>query len=164
MRFVDLLLADLMGIPRGKRVTIDELRNRRTRRPAAAGSMFALDVLGGTIQATGLGFDEGDADRICLPIAGTLVPVPWLGDEGRADAGQRCTSTTAGRFTAIRATCWPRVLERFSDLGLTPVIAVELEFYLRRSASARPRAARSRRASRCPVAANSARRSTRWRI
>ncbi len=38
--------------------------------------MFALDVLGGTIQETGLGFDEGDADRPCLPIQGTLVPVP----------------------------------------------------------------------------------------
>ena len=60
VRCVDLLLADLTGL-------------------LLPGSMFALDVLGGTVQSTGLGFDEGDADRVCLPIAGTLVPVPWLG-------------------------------------------------------------------------------------
>ena len=43
------------------------------------GSMFALDVLGGTIQATGLGFDEGDADRPCLPVPGSLFAAPWMG-------------------------------------------------------------------------------------
>ena len=66
--------------------------------------MFALDVLGDTVQATGLGFDKGDADRICLPIPGTLVPVPWHGEQSR-----RCRSAMhehdAGRFTAIRAMC-----------------------------------------------------------
>ncbi len=36
----------------------------------------------------------------------------------------------AGRFMAIRATCSAGVLRHFSDLGLTPVMAVELEFYL----------------------------------
>ena len=41
------------------------------------GSMFALDIEGGTVEDTGLGFNDGDADRPCLPIPGTLVPVPW---------------------------------------------------------------------------------------
>ena len=76
-RFVDVLLADLCGIPRGKRVTIDELTQVYRGGFLLPGSMFALDVLGGTIQETGLGFDEGDADRSCLPIEGTLMPVPW---------------------------------------------------------------------------------------
>ena len=81
VRFIDLLLADQMGIPRGKRVTIDELEAIHTQGLLLPASMFALDVLGGTVQATGLGFDEGDADRACLPVPGTLVPVPWLGDQ-----------------------------------------------------------------------------------
>ncbi|MDH4105954.1 MAG: glutamine synthetase, partial [Gammaproteobacteria bacterium] len=80
IRFVDLLLADQMGIPRGKRVTVEELEGVHKTGLLLPGSMFALDVLGGTIQSTGLGFDEGDADRVCLPIPGTLVPVPWLGE------------------------------------------------------------------------------------
>ncbi len=79
-----MLLADLCGIPRGKRVTIDELPGMSQGSFLLPGSMFALDVLGGTIQETGLGFDEGDADRRCLPIDGTLVPVPWRDGEGIA--------------------------------------------------------------------------------
>ena len=76
-RFVDVLLADLCGIPRGKRITIEELPGIYAGGFLLPGSMFALDVLGGTIEETGLGFDEGDADRACLPIPGTLLGVPW---------------------------------------------------------------------------------------
>ncbi len=87
-RFIDVLLADLCGIPRGKRVTMAELPAMYRGGFLLPGSMFALDVLGGTIQETGLGFDEGDADRSCLPIDGTLVPVPWR--DGKASRRSRC--------------------------------------------------------------------------
>ena len=80
MRYVDLLLPDQMGIPRGKRVTVAELEGIHRNGLLLPASMFALDVLGGTIQSTGLGFDEGDADRACLPLPGSLAPVPWLGE------------------------------------------------------------------------------------
>ena len=80
VRYVDLLLPDQMGIPRGKRVTAAELEGVHANGLLLPASMFALDVLGGTVQSTGLGFDEGDADRVCLPLAGSLTTVPWLGD------------------------------------------------------------------------------------
>ncbi len=48
VRFVDLLLADQMGIPRGKRVTVAELEAMHRTGLLLPGSMFALDVLGGT--------------------------------------------------------------------------------------------------------------------
>jgi len=70
VRCIDLLLPDQMGIPRGKRVTADELAGVHRNGLLLPASMFALDVLGGTIQSTGLGFDEGDADRVCLPLPG----------------------------------------------------------------------------------------------
>ena len=129
VRCVDLLLADLMGIPRGKRVTAAELEGVHGSGLLLPGSMFALDVLGGTVQSTGLGFDEGDADRVCLPIAGTLVPVPWLGE----DIAQMQVSMYEHDRTPFHGD--PRhVLEnvaaRFTALGLKPVMAVELEFYL----------------------------------
>ena len=129
VRCVDLLLADLMGIPRGKRVTAAELEGVHGSGLLLPGSMFALDVLGGTVQSTGLGFDEGDADRVCLPIAGTLVPVPWLG----ADIAQMQVSMYEHDRTPFHGD--PRhvlesVVARFTALGLKPVMAVELEFYL----------------------------------
>src|SRR5215207_989311 len=79
VRFVDLLLPDQMGISRGKRVTVGELQGVHQQGLLLPGSMFALDVLGGTVQSTGLGFDEGDADRVCLPVPGSLFTSPWLG-------------------------------------------------------------------------------------
>ena len=129
VRGVDLLLADQMGIPRGKRVTVAELEGVHRTGLLLPASMFALDVLGGTIEATGLGFDEGDADRVCLPIPGTLVPVPWLG----ASVAQMQVSMFEHDRTPFHGD--PRhvlenVVGRFAALGLRPVMAVELEFYL----------------------------------
>jgi len=129
VRYVDLLLPDLMGILRGKRVTIDELDGVARNGLLLPASMFALDVCGGTVEATGLGFDDGDADRICLPVASSLAPVPWLG----AEVAQMQVSMYEHDRRPFHGD--PRhvlagVLRHFSDLGLTPVVAVELEFYL----------------------------------
>src|SRR5512134_3940355 len=129
VRFVDLLLADQLGIPRGKRVTVDAMEGVHRDGLLLPASMFALDVLGGTVQSTGLGFDEGDADRVCLPIPATLVPVPWLGDQ--------VAQMQVGMYDHDRSPFYgdPRyvlenVVARFAPLGLKPVMAVELEFYL----------------------------------
>ena len=129
VRFVDLLLPDQLAIPRGKRVTSDELEGVHGNGLLLPASMFALDVLGGTVQSTGLGFDEGDADRICLPIAGTLVPVPWQGDEF-AQMQVSMFEHDRRPFVGDPRHVLARVLERFKAAGLTPVVAVELEFYL----------------------------------
>jgi glutamine synthetase len=129
-RFVDVLLADLCGIPRGKRVTIDELPPMYQGSFLLPGSMFALDVLGGTVQETGLGFDEGDADRRCLPIDGTLVPVPWRDGEGIAQVQVSMIDHDGAAFYGDPRHVLANVLARFTALGLTPVVALELEFYL----------------------------------
>jgi len=129
VRFVDLLLPDQMGIPRGKRVTVEELESVHRNGLLLPASMFALDVLGGTIQSTGLGFDEGDADRICLPIPGTLVPVPWQGDEF-AQMQVAMYEHDRTPFAGDPRHALERVLGRYTERGLTPVVAVELEFYL----------------------------------
>ncbi|MCE3284629.1 MAG: glutamine synthetase [Steroidobacteraceae bacterium] len=129
IRFVDLLLADQMGIPRGKRVTVDELDRVHRDGLLLPASMFALDVLGGTVQSTGLGFDEGDADRVCLPVPATLVPVPWLGEQV---AQMQVTMFDHDRspFFGDPRHVLEAVVTRFAPLGLKPVMAVELEFYL----------------------------------
>jgi glutamine synthetase len=129
-RFIDVLLADLCGILRGKRITIDEAESLYRGGFLLPGSMFALDVLGGTIQDTHLGFDEGDADRSCLPIPGTLVPVPWRGAEGVAQIQTSMRDHDGSPFFGDPRHVLARVLERFTALRLTPVVAVELEFYL----------------------------------
>ncbi len=128
VRYVDLLLPDQMGIPRGKRVTVEELEGIHRNGMLLPASMFALDVLGGTIQATGLGFDEGDADRLCLPLPGSLAPVPWLGDE-IAQMQVAMYDHDRSPFFGDPRHVLERLLDRYTARGLTPVMAVELEFY-----------------------------------
>jgi len=129
VRCIDLLLPDQMGIPRGKRVTTEELESVHRNGLLLPASMFALDVLGGTIQATGLGFDEGDADRICLPLPGSLAEVPWLG-EHVAQMQVAMYEHDRSPFFGDPRHVLESVLRRFAARRLTPVMAVELEFYL----------------------------------
>ena len=127
-RFADVLLADSSGVLRGKRVTAAELPGVFARGFFLPGSMFALDVLGGTIEATGLGFDDGDADRACLPIPATLFPVPWL-DPGVAQVQVAMHEVDGRPFFGDPYHVLGGVLERFACSGLKPVVAIELEFY-----------------------------------
>jgi glutamine synthetase len=129
VRAVDLLLPDLMGIPRGKRVTVAELEGVHRDGLLLPASMFALDVLGGTVQSTGLGFDEGDADRVCLPLPDSLACVPWLGDHV-AQMQVAMYEHDRTPFFGDPRHVLEGVVERFHELGLRPVMAVELEFYL----------------------------------
>src|SRR5512134_1943861 len=129
VRVIDLLLPDQMGIPRGKRVTTAELEGVHRNGLLLPASMFALDVLGGTVQATGLSFDEGDADRVCLPLPGSLARVPWLGDHV-AQMQVAMYEHDRTPFYGDPRHVLENVLARFAPLGLRPVMAVELEFYL----------------------------------
>ena len=80
VRFFDAFVNDLNTVERGKRIDRDNIAGVFKRGMPLPGSMFALDIEGGTVEDTGLGFKDGDADRPCMPIPGTLVPVPWHTD------------------------------------------------------------------------------------
>lgn len=129
LRFIDLLLHDLNGVDRGKRVDVASAPGVFANGLLLPGSMFALDVPGHTVEATGLGFDEGDADRPCMPLPGTLVDVPWL-DHGVAQAQLTMHERDGRPFPCDPRQLLQRVLARFAPLRLTPVVAIELEFYL----------------------------------
>jgi glutamine synthetase len=128
IRHVDVFLNDLNTVERGKRIEREGLERVFAEGMLLPGSMFALDVLGGTIQATGLGFDEGDADRPCRPLPGSLVTVPW--QTGGIGQLQVSMYERDGRpFFADPRNVLARVLDRFHRLNLTPVVAIEYEFY-----------------------------------
>src|SRR5690349_14770975 len=128
VRFVDSYVNDLNTVERGKRIDRAALPGMFTRGMPLPGSMFALDIEGGTVEATGLGFADGDADRPCLPIAGTLVPVPWQPEVAQVQL--RMYDHDGARFFGDPRTVLERQLEAFAALGLTPVVAIEYEFYL----------------------------------
>ncbi len=139
IRFVDAFVTDLNGVERGKRIdraSADKLWSVGMPLP---GSMFALDVHGGTVQSTGLGFDDGDADRPCHVVPGSLVPVPW--DPAVAQLQLSMFEPDGRAFFGDPRHVLERVLEKFQRLNLTPVVALEYEFYFvdkARTASGQP--------------------------
>jgi len=129
IRSIDLLIADGNGIVRGKRIEAGQLVKVFADGLCLPRSIFALDSCGHTVEATGLGFETGDADSICWPITDTLSLTGWRsGAEAQlllAMEGEGGDAFFADPRVVLRG-----VLERFASLGLTPVVALELEFYL----------------------------------
>ncbi len=126
---VDACLIDLCGIIRGKRyprAELDKLFRSGLQFPY---STYFLDATGHCADPCGRGISDGDPDGVCLPVPGTLVPTPWLGET----AAQ--VMVTMGEGNGAPAMVEPRnvaaaVARRFTELGLRPIIAFELEFYL----------------------------------
>jgi glutamine synthetase len=140
VRFFDAFVNDLNTIERGKRIDRANIAAVFERGMPLPGSMFALDIEGGTVEDTGLGFADGDADRPCMPIPGTLVPVPWQAD-GIAQLQLTMHEHDGAPFFGDPRHLLANVLARFARLSLTPVVAIEYEFYLvdsERDASGQP--------------------------
>jgi glutamine synthetase len=126
---VQLVLTDGSGVARGKNIAREELVALYASGRNVAGSILALDVTGEDVEGTGLVFEVGDADQQCRPVAGSLCRAPWLA---------RPTAQVLGTLFELDgrpAKADPRhvlagVVERCVAAGYTPVIAVEIEFFL----------------------------------
>lgn len=121
--------SDLNGQARGKRVPSrfsDKIFEDGTRFPM---SVLNLDIWGKDIEDSPLVFETGDRDGVLTPTERGFVPMPWLNsptallpiwmfhEDGRAYDGDP--------RHALR-----KVVDRYKARGLTPVCAVELEFFL----------------------------------
>ncbi|MBV9046571.1 MAG: glutamine synthetase, partial [Alphaproteobacteria bacterium] len=128
-QYLDALVVDLAGAIRGKRLPLSEADSLFDTGMNLPRSVYLMDVKGEMVNPFGRGFGDGDPDGTAWPVPGTVSPV-W------ADGPRRLQVITTmrnqdGAPTAgePRAAC-EHALEHFRDLGLTPVVALELEFYL----------------------------------
>ncbi|MGK4658862.1 glutamine synthetase family protein [Pseudomonas aeruginosa] len=144
VQFVDLLIADMNGVVRGKRIERNSLNKVFEKGINLPASLFALDITGSTVESTGLGLDIGDADRICYPIPGTLSMEPW---QKRPTAQLLMTmhELEGEPFFADPREVLRQVVARFTEMELTIVAAFELEFYLidQENVNGRPQPPRS---------------------
>src|SRR4051794_21061196 len=125
---IDLLLPDLSGILRGKRLPPAGVRAALAGEAFFTTTLYAIDTAGANVHESGLVWEEGDADRPLRLDPGTLRPVPWrpggaqiIGGLGEPDG--------KGYFADPRHVL-ARVAAVFAALGLKPVAALEFEFYL----------------------------------
>lgn len=126
---IELLFPDMNGVFRGKWLAPDgaaKLLKHNVRLPI---SSYALDIWGRDVDETELALASGDPDGRGVPIIRTLKRLPWSETPVaqvlmtlETESGEPCIYDPRQRLAAV--------VSRFSDLGLTAVVAVELEFYL----------------------------------
>ncbi len=127
-RYVDLYVIDVGGTPRGKRVTADKLESACANGVYLPMSVFGSDVLGNTVQGTGLGLSTGDADYLCKPIADALVPAPW---DDRLALCQLMMQDADGKPAfADPQSVLTAAVDRLATMGLHANVAIEMEFFV----------------------------------
>lgn len=129
VRTIRVAAADLNGQARGKRVPArfaDKVESDGTRFPM---SVLNLDIWGEDVEDSPLLFESGDADGILKPTERGYMPMPWLEAPTALlpiwmyrENGQPYEGDPRH---ALRA-----VVDRYKARGLTPVCAMELEFFL----------------------------------
>ena len=129
MSFFEIVFTNMAGVPRGKRLRRHELMPVYEQGRFLPGSILVNDITGQDVEATGLVWEDGDADRIARPIAGRLTPAPWLGpDIAQVPVSMYELDGTPNDIDPRNVL--KRVVERFTADGLVPVVACELEYYL----------------------------------
>ncbi|WP_439524819.1 glutamine synthetase family protein [Marivita sp.] len=129
VRTIRVAASDLNGQARGKRVPArfaDKTIDGGTRFPL---SVLNLDIWGEDIDDSPLVFEAGDADGVLFATERGFVPMPWL------EAPSALLPLWMYRETGQPYEGDPRhalnsVVQRYKARGLTPVVAMELEFFL----------------------------------
>jgi len=127
---VDLLIPDIGGVIRGKRIPVADLPKLASGNISLPGSLFALDVTGENVSGTGLVWRSGDADHLCTGIPDTLCVVPWAVRPTAQVMISMLDSDGETPMPIEPRNVLKRVVERLHAEKLFPVAAIELEFYL----------------------------------
>lgn len=123
--WIDLILFDMNGIPRGKRFRRDDILGVAKNGVMIPSTVFVMDPRGNCVEETGRLWETGDPDVPFRIIEGTLRAVP-VGDGRHAQA---VISVTEPDDLCPRGVLAKQVAA-FAAQGQTPVVAVEVEFYV----------------------------------
>ena len=124
---VRLGYADLIGVDRGRDVLVNRFSRTVGSGVAFCRSVYGTTPRGGVVDFEG-GLSDGLPDVQAFPDLDTLLPVPWepgvahcIADVFNPDGSP---SQESPRYV-LRQIC-----EQFKELGLTPIVGPELEFYV----------------------------------
>ncbi|MCP1169667.1 glutamine synthetase family protein [Limimaricola litoreus] len=122
-------VCDLNGVLRGKRMPADQLDKVMAGSVRMPLSIVGLDIWGEDIEGGAMVFETGDADGICVPTGRGAMPMSWT-RKPTALIPLWMTEEGGAPFLGDPRRALASVVDRFTALGLTPVVATELEFYL----------------------------------
>ena len=123
----EVLLPDLNGCLRGKWLSRDHIHDLFENGLKMPLTTLGFDVWGRDPESWV--FVEGDRDGVCVAEPRSLVSIPWLSKPTaqvlmslRTELGHPCGYDPRDLVRAIQ--------QRFGVLGIIPVVALEMEFYL----------------------------------
>jgi len=137
---LELMVPDLSGILRGKRVRPGDFNKSCKGGFVFCAGATMLTTLGHTVPGNPYGEDDGDPDLPAKIIPGSIAPVPWA-NKPTGQALFRIVAEDGSDFFGDPRTVLETALAPLKKMGLKPVMATELEFYLLDGNSQRPRAA-----------------------
>ena len=126
---IELLVPDMCGMLRGKRLTRDSFGKLFADEVRVPGSICLLDATGQDVPTIHYGIADGDPDYFCRPVPGTLTTVPWA----ERPMGQIMASLVDDDGEPLHydtRTILANAVAKLAGIGLSPTVAIELEFYL----------------------------------
>lgn len=138
----EVFVPDINGVPRGKLVPMEGLEKIAKGGMKMPLSSVGLDIFGCDVGRSRIALEIGDPDSALIPIPESLALMDWTEPPAAQVQAMMSETDGSGRIAAID----PRgaltgVVERARGMGLTAVMALELEFYLidaQRDADDRP--------------------------
>ncbi len=130
VKMVEVLLPDVNGILRGKRVAWDEAEALYREGLKVCASTPLVDSRGEIAFELDIGTRDGDPDIMSRPVAGALAPAPWLGQDAVAQTLVLLRDLEGAPWFADPRCVLQRVDARLRDAGFRAVVAMEFEFYL----------------------------------
>jgi glutamine synthetase len=128
-RYLETLVTDINGILRGKRAARDDFSKPFGKGMNMCAATAILDSRGNTFETVPYGVRDGDPDVRGVAIAGSLAPVPWV-NLPTAQVLIEMHNFDGSLYPRDPRNVLRRALQPLRDMGLRPVMATELEFYL----------------------------------
>lgn len=132
---IDVFVHDMNGFLRGKRLPVSEAKKVWQSGIEMPRCLLFLDPTGDDLDPGGRSEALGDPDGTAYPIPGRLAPVPWAPHPTGQVLLQMHDPFNGEKNEGKESLFCPRAaltgtLARLKKLGVTPMVAVELEFYL----------------------------------
>ncbi len=134
---MEVLIADIPGVLRGKRIRRKEFAGIFKDGFCLPGGTVLLDTLGDVVHGIPWSVMDGDPDINAHIVPGSLAPVPWA-KKPSAQAMYRFSTRDDKPFFADPRHVLERAAQPLHDMGLKIVMATELEFYLLDANTDRP--------------------------
>jgi glutamine synthetase len=130
-------VCDLNGVLRGKRIPVEQAAKALEGKLRMPYSAISLDIWGEDIENNPQIFETGDADGICQWTGRDILPMDWTAHP-TALLPLWLAEDSGAPYLGDPRRALARILDRYAALGLTPVVATEMEFYLVDPQSQRP--------------------------